>query len=887
MDELFALALIFFFLVLVLPVWAFSKARDAQRRITALEQRLNQIERGTIAGAAGLAEPGQAPERPAPAVTPQADERPQAATRAPEFPPEFQGPPAPRAPSSGERLGLWLRENWIYPAAAGFLLMAGVFLVQYSIERGLLSPQLRVAFALILGAALMAAGEVIRRRAGLSQAFGAFAANLPSTFAGAGVVVIFAAIYAAHVLYALVPAAPAFGAMALVAAVAVGLGWVYGPLLAALGVVAGTITPFLLGEGGTPPGWIFGYFAILIALGLGIDAFRRWRWVSVLALVVPLGAATLMRLGGGDATAFALLLVFAAALAMTLPTGALRPMLTGPGVLAARQKASVAVLISAGMVVAATGLLAVLVPGWGGALGLVALITLLAIWARPAPALADQVVLPALGLLGWTVLQALFHGEVLRVFNRALPPESAMPLEASFLLAFAVIAALAMLWRSDREDAPAAAMWAMGGVALPGAVMVAAELFWSPAQVIGPYPWALHALGLAALNTGLALRFARVDGGQGLRLGSAASAAFGLVAFGLMLVLSASALSLALAALMIAAAAMDRRFNLPMLGWFLVLSSMALAWRLVVDPGLLWILDGSVNGTPLAEVVLTLIAVLGGPAGALWLLRDLPDDRLRRWSGLFVETGLAGMIAVAVPVVLLRLLPFEPGAHAMLGLHATAFVALAWVQARRAALLNDAKLLRRLLAGFYGLLALGAMGLAITLFNPLFSEPGFLTDAVAGPPVVNDLLVAYAFPALLLLGLFWQQRWVRVAAAALLAFWAFSAIRHLWQGSSGFSLNNSMLQGELYTYTVAILLAGAAALAQALRSGLPGWRKLGMGLVALATIKAFAVDASGLDGLLRVFGFLAMGLALAGLAWVNRWVMAKESGALAKEPPSP
>ena len=67
---------------------------------------------------------------------------------------------------------------------------------------------------------------------------------------------------------------------------------------------------------------------------------------------------------------------------------------------------------------------------------------------------------------------------------------------------------------------------------------------------------------------------------------------------------------------------------------------------------------------------------------------------------------------------------------------------------------------------------------------------------------------------------------------------------------------------------------------RALQSGQPGWRKLGMGLIALATLKAFVYDASELDGLLRVFGFLAMGLALAGLAWVNRWVMARERGSL-------
>jgi uncharacterized membrane protein len=792
----------------------------------------------------------------------------------------FQGPERPRTPSLAARLGPWLRENWIYPAAAGFLVLAGVFLVQYSIEAGLLSPQLRVAMALGLGLALMMAGETIRRRAALSQMFGAFSAHLPSTFAGAGVVVVYGAIFAAHVLYDLIPATPAFAVMALVTLVAIGLGWVYGPLLAALGVLAGTASPFLLGAGGTPAPWIFGYFGVLMVLGLGIDALRRWRWVSWVALAAPLAAGTLMRLVGGDETAYAMLMVLAAALAMTTPGGALRPVAVGPMFfLRTGGRAGFATAISAQTVVAATVALVLLVPGWAGALGLAGLILLLAIWADKAPALADQAIFPILGLIAWVIMQAVFPGPVFSQFTNALPPESAMPLEAGLMLGLAVIAALGLLVRADRDSGLAAGLWAMAGLSLPGAVMVAQEVFWKPALVIEAFPWALHALALAALNTAQALRYARIDGGQGVRLGAAVASAFAMIAFGLMLILSLSALTAALAVLMVAAAAMDRRFDLPALGVFQVLASIALAYRFVVDPGILWLVDDfDPEAASIPEVLLTLLAVLGGPALALYLLRGLEGSGLRRGARLFVETGLTGMVAVAVPVVIVRLMPFDLSIHASLGLHAAVFLGLAKVQALRLERLENAKVLRKVLMLLYGLAAALLILVSVVLLTPL--QGGFWGERVRGPIIFNDLLVAYAMPALALLVLFATHRLVRWSGGALLAYWAVLAIRHFWQGPEGMASSHGMMQAELYTYTVAILLGGAVALVRALQSGRPEWRKLGMGLIALATLKAFLVDASGLEGLLRVFGFLAMGLSLAALAWVNRWVMAKERGGI-------
>ena len=54
-------------------------------------------------------------------------------------------------------------------------------------------------------------------------------------------------------------------------------------------------------------------------------------------------------------------------------------------------------------------------------------------------------------------------------------------------------------------------------------------------------------------------------------------------------------------------------------------------------------------------------------------------------------------------------------------------------------------------------------------------------------------------------------------------------------------------------------------------------RKAGLAVIGLAVAKVFLVDIAGLGGLIRVFSLLALGLVLAGLAWLNRWAMLRHS----------
>lgn len=853
-------------------------ALSARARTLRLERELETL-RTAISG--GATRPPEAEAPPAPTMAESTPAEPAPAEPAPGTPavPVTRGwarasgartdeaatpsaAPAAAREDALSRLGAWLRDHWIYPAAGAALVLSGVFLVQYAVETGLLTPEARLVLALMLAAALGAGGEWLRHRPLAGPI-------LPATLTGAGLVIAMATVLAALHLYDLIAPATALVALALLSLAAIALGWLHGPMLAALGLLAGSAVPFVLGGGGPPPAALFGYFALLALAGLGIDSRRRWHWVTWLALAAPLGAMVLWRLAGGDAMGFALAVTLVAAAAMALPFGRIAPLAEGPRALGRARPLPGVRASFAASATAALGL-ALLVPGMEAVLALTVLAGLIALWCRRAPALADQMLLPLLALPLWVAWQGWGFGPVLRAFAAPRLPEAAVPLQVSMVLGLALLAGLAMIRRGEAEAPGRHAPWTLAGLILPSAVLAVLETTWQPALELGDYLWTLHAMALAALATMLALRYGERDGGQGPRLGAAAALAFALIGLGLMLMLGQAALTLALALLMVAAAAMERRFDIPALGVFGVLASLALLWRLVLDPGLDWHLSEAPAGAVLASVA----ATLAGPLLALGITLPLGDTPLRRTARLMIETGLIASASIAAAIVIARLLPDPLGPHARLGLQASVLLVLAWVQMRRAEL--GWSRLRRGLGWLLGLGAAGLLALAAYPASPVFGGWPF-HGRVMGWPVLNDLLLAYLLPAALLI-LLARRKPLQAAGWGLGAIWAAMAIRHLWQGPD-LRIARGIEQGELYAYTFALLAAGAVLLGRALLQARPDLRKLGLVLAGLAAAKAFLIDAAGLDGLLRVGAFLGLGLVLAGLAWLNGWAVAREGQA--------
>ena len=789
----------------------------------------------------------------------------------PDLPPDPSGGPA--GPLGAGRLGSWLAANWIHAVSAVSLALAGLFLVQYGAERGLLTPGARVLAALALGVALLAAGEVVRRRFGDEGATSTRV--LPSTFSAAGLVVLYGAVLAARGLYGLIGPEAAFAGLLATALVGLAFGWVYGPFLAAGAVLGAGAAPFLVGGSGGDPGLLHAFYGLLGLSGLAVDALRRWGWVSGLALGVAFGGASLVWAGLGGTDSLAALSVVLALAAVAVPRLELWPTHPGPSVATwawarggtGEAQPSPPVLVAQGGVAAASVLLWLVAAGSPsgseGVLALGALLLLalvLVIWPARAPALEDAALVPT--LLALAVL-AVVRPFVEISSDGALP----RPWPVALALGGFLLVSAAAHARGLRDRRPVA--WGAASALLPLAAAAVMEVAWRPAASFGPWLWALHVLAAAGLATLFAVRHAARGHEDRRPVAYAALSALSLVALALAVVLSDAALTVALAALVATAAALDRRFRLPEMTWFVQLGIAALGWRLVASPGLPAYLDPGPGGAPWGEVLLAFGAALAGLWAAMVLL---PRDRAATRAA--VEGALLAYLGVLACVVVHRWASTLTGddglSHWSAGICATIWGTLALAQAARAGLGGPLAIARQALAELEAAAAALFLIIAVGL-NPFLADG----EVVGGPWPLDTLLLGYALPAA---GLAlaarrapWPPRRGLLAwpAGGLGALWAFLAIRRAWHGNLHWT--EGFIQPEMYAYTVALLAAGGLLLHRSIARRSPGLRRLATAVIGLAIAKVFLVDAAGLTGLLRVFSFLALGLVLAGLAWLDRW----------------
>ena len=904
MDDILILAAVVALALPVAVVWLLIAVSGLRRRVETLEDRLAAQSR-QLAGqgretALSAAPAREAPPTPAPTPGPlpeaalaSADDGPWTAATSPAEPPPIPASaasPVVLSPARASALADWLRVNWIYAISALSLAFAGVFFVQYGVENGLLPPAARVAMALLFGLAQIVAGEVIRRRSG--DGARSTTAYLPSTFSGAGIVSVFAGILAARQLYGLIGVETAFAGLLATAALAVGLGWFYGPLLAAVGLAGAGVVPFIVGGSTDSASWLYGYFALVAAAGLAVDAVRRWAWVSVLALAVGYGGMWLALMASAGAFWYAVALAGLALLAVLLPCLRLAPDHDGPllaevlwrqgrgdwPLFPTRLAAGAVGLSSVGLALVGTvtpaeSLMAFL------ALGVLA--AALILWSREAPALSDLAALPALAWLARLVAEGMDRWPLAADFmGRAIllrAPETAASATAGLLLGGATGLSLLAAWRSGRGDHRA--IWAAGAALLAPLTAVGLELFWRPSEVVGAYPWALHVIGLAVLLTLMAVRFAQADRPDMRRAAYMALSVLSLIALALFLIATKGALTLALAALVVVAALLDRRFRLPEMGWFVQAAVTGLGYRLIVDPGLPW----AVADAALWEVIAAYGGAVLAMAGALRLMGG-PE---RRVATVFLESGAAAGVALLANVLITRWLTHgETGAwmlsHWGATLNAMPWLILMLVQLYRLPLGGALRWLRMALATVAGLLAAAGIGAAVVPLNPMVALTAGREGHVFGPYVLDTLLVAYGLPGLLILATLprlaalapWLRRGLGAIGTALAALWLALEIRRFWRGDD-LSVPG-VSQPELYSYTIALLVLGAALLYQAIARRSTDLRRAAMAVIALTVAKVFLLDAAGLSGLTRVASFVGLGLALAGIAWLNRWAAARQ-----------
>lgn len=275
---------------------------DAELQATrsALVHRINVLEKQVADLQAGKAvETPPEPEQPAPEQrsvpepppatvdSPEESRRAEPVVAAPPPPPPQPAAPTappllpsePPPPAQLSRRIDW--EEWIGIKGAAVLggivlALAAVMFLRYAIEYDLIPPIVRVAIGLATGVAAIAASERLRGREYVTTA---------NALAFGGIVVLYVSVWAARVLYELVPASLGFLLMILVTVACGALAWRYRAReVALLGPIGGFATPILMSTGHDDPIGLFGYVLLLDVGLLWLARVRRWPLLMILAL---------------------------------------------------------------------------------------------------------------------------------------------------------------------------------------------------------------------------------------------------------------------------------------------------------------------------------------------------------------------------------------------------------------------------------------------------------------------------------------------------------------------------------------------------------------------------------------------------------------------------
>ncbi len=169
---------------------------------------------------------------------------------------------------------------WVGGAA---LFVAAIFLINYSIEIGLITPEMRMIAAALFGFALLAGGELALR----SPALGGDV-RVSQALVGAGLATLYATTYGSYWLYGFFGINTASLLMLAITVAALGLSFRHGVGTAALGLIGGFLTPALVGEPDTGALALLAYLALLNIAVFYIAWRRGWGWLAGVAVLASL-----------------------------------------------------------------------------------------------------------------------------------------------------------------------------------------------------------------------------------------------------------------------------------------------------------------------------------------------------------------------------------------------------------------------------------------------------------------------------------------------------------------------------------------------------------------------------------------------------------------------
>jgi uncharacterized membrane protein len=859
----------------ILGVMAFFKARSALNEVAALRRQLALMVAAPIAAippelptAMALASRPREPEplaseTAAPAFAragepPPAGEPEPISTGEPGPPPSTPIPPPPRIDIEAlltMRWGVWL--------GAVALVMAGVFLVRYAAEQGMLGPGPRCVLAGLLGLALIVGAEWVRRWENVASKVADQAA--PALAAG-GVAVLFGAAYGAGVLYALVPPPVGFGLLAAASLAGLALSLRHGQVVAAVGLVGAFNNPALVQTDNPSLPGLFGYLLFVTAAALAVVRYTAWVWLGWATTIAGAVWVLLAVLGGVGTEAWAPALFVPAAAALNL---ALLPAEALDHVVGRRLAwVPVAVLGVTGLLLASVD------QEWATRAGVLLLTPVTIAKAAREPRLR---MLPFIAAALFLLLLAGWSIDIRGLPDFTPPQDRWTPSVVRALMETAAFMAgcfaASGLWFERKATHPLA--WSSLTASVP--VLTLAVCYTRVAEFSTSLEWAAFALLLAAGLSGAAAaalreqgRWAAADADGRAHAGVHAAGAVAALALGCAIILREHWLTLAVSLFLPALAWIEATVDLP------GLRKAALAVAAVVLSRLLlnWYIGGYIfGGLPVAD---GLLVAYGVPAASFALAAAMFR---RRGDDLTVGVLEAGSVAFVTVLVALEIHhAASPDAYVtddMGFVEAAQHVASLAVLA--VATMHIATRLQRPVLHWSWRIQGGAAlagGVLLILLNPI------LTGAQVGQtPLFDWLLPAYLLPACLAAlarqsPASAQPDWLRKALGgyALVAgfAWITLEVRHLFHPGAIGLPDVPVGDAELWAWSGAWLAYGAALMAAGIRVSAKPVRLAALAIIGLTAAKVFLVDMSGLVGLWRVVSFLGLGLTLISLGAVYR-----------------
>lgn len=760
----------------------------------------------------------------------------------------------------------WLKDNWVLAVAALSLILGGYFMVLYSIENNLISPKMRIISALTIGIGMTAGAEYLRRQFGHQTTA---MKNIPATLSGAGFVVMFMAVFGSHALYHLISPLMALLGMALISILAILAGWLYGPVISIIGLIGGAATPLLISGDASDLSLLYPYYAMLGLLSLTVDTIKRYHWLAVLAVpVTSTGLLLMWQFDPRDVYLAGSSLALSIG-AICLPIWQLSPSY-GPDPI----RSFITRPISLPLLVACLGVFSGL--AFMGLLifdtatiaisfdHLIIAYLVLAIgimWLRQAPALTLILILGLSSLLAATAWLPHHH-------HWGYPVE--IPTDAHLWLAgLGFVLTLVTMLRSLNKQSDNLYWAYVSAFSLPALVFIV-EFKWLSNTVPVSTEWVVTILASAAVLATLA-RFRLNKDPQG-QLQSALYVATGFVLVGLaaFLLLSEAALTMALALLLVLVSQLEKRFSAAPLAWLMHLTGAIIAYRLLMDPGIPWSLYKA------SEI--SLLLAHGAPILAWWLIYKYGSQR----ADINAVCESAGILTLSMLVGILltrQVNDVHNGAIAEYGILAALWLATAVNQGWRWQGAN--KWIRAIRLVAIGIAVITGIGYLANMLFTLFILVNASYQKVLGIPLLDTLTLALIPTALVTIFVSWKLvprlglhvRYGHLAttyAALQIGLWIYLEIRHLWRGPVLASPGPS--DGELYTYTVAMMIASGACLLLAFMRRSLTLRKLAMVGICLTIFKVFLIDMSDLSGIVRIVSLMALGLSLLGLVWLNRLI---------------